>query len=556
MPIEKPPIKVQIAIQGGGARLVALIAAMQALEQLESEGHIQVTRLAGTSAGAIAAVLFAAKIPMSAVRHVLTSRREQLVEAWRLPSGFGALIRVFLGRALWNADILENELRKLLIEQGRSKLKGKLDQNAGLGDLEPPVMTVATDLDALKPHIHRDGDGILSSIMHSSALPFLFRAHKSNPRNPVDGGICDNLPASCLMGEKEEAEFGPTIGISFFADKPTKGPAGVLEYALAIVNSSINHSVERSKQLLGPRCIQLVTKIQTFDFEMALGDAGLGQAFDTLVETTKKDLLNAIKSTMLEPTPAASANTSLNDDDWKMASATLGVLSQRYTRALGAIGQMYNRQHHHQTMRYVSAKLVLIANSLAQPPMQPGRDQITSTSVITTSRDPIYCHRMALGQSGAPETVLDDSLVSVFNSNGTPVGTIVVPMDSATNNVEREVLLCFDPLLTPETGPYTVRCRSAFSDFLKPLRDTGQDEIGLFLTRAEIDAPVIDIVLAYPISFGRLMVNSETPYEVIQSAELETSYGDVAPQEYTILGWRARNVRGFTLKVARVAANP
>src|SRR5262249_52422921 len=163
-------------------------------------------------------------------------------------------------------------------------------------------------------------------------------------------------------------------------------------------------------------------------------------------------------------------------------------------------------QHHQQKIRYLSGKLVVVAHSLSQPPMQPGRDQITSTSVIATSKDPVYCHRVALGQSDLPETVLDDSEVKVFNSRGDGVNAIVVPMDWAGNGVMREVLLCFDPVLTQQTGPYTVRCKSWFSDFLKPLRDIGADELGLFLTRAEAAAPVIEIILSYPGALGEIRV--------------------------------------------------
>jgi predicted acylesterase/phospholipase RssA len=53
------PMNLQIAFQGGGARLALLIPVIEALQQLEKDKEINVTRIAGTSAGAIAAALLA-----------------------------------------------------------------------------------------------------------------------------------------------------------------------------------------------------------------------------------------------------------------------------------------------------------------------------------------------------------------------------------------------------------------------------------------------------------------------------------------------------------------
>src|SRR5687767_2418273 len=62
------PIKIQLALQGGGAKLCGLLAAMDAVQELHRRGIIQVTRIAGTSAGSIAACLFAAGADLGSVR--------------------------------------------------------------------------------------------------------------------------------------------------------------------------------------------------------------------------------------------------------------------------------------------------------------------------------------------------------------------------------------------------------------------------------------------------------------------------------------------------------
>ena len=58
---------VQLALQGGGAKLMALLAAMEGVQEMD-EKQLKVTRLSGTSAGAIVACLYAAGIHMDVAR--------------------------------------------------------------------------------------------------------------------------------------------------------------------------------------------------------------------------------------------------------------------------------------------------------------------------------------------------------------------------------------------------------------------------------------------------------------------------------------------------------
>jgi predicted acylesterase/phospholipase RssA len=85
-------LDVQIALQGGGAKLFSLLVAMKEVERLEGRSNesddtkeapsIRVTHVAGTSAGAIVAALYAARVPMKAV----LNRLEHLTLDDLLPS--------------------------------------------------------------------------------------------------------------------------------------------------------------------------------------------------------------------------------------------------------------------------------------------------------------------------------------------------------------------------------------------------------------------------------------------------------------------------------------
>ena len=55
------PLNLQLAIQGGGAKIVALMATMEAIDDLQQSGKLRVTRIAGTSAGALVGAICGAE---------------------------------------------------------------------------------------------------------------------------------------------------------------------------------------------------------------------------------------------------------------------------------------------------------------------------------------------------------------------------------------------------------------------------------------------------------------------------------------------------------------
>src|SRR4051812_22015903 len=79
LPIQLP---IQLALQGGGAKITYLLAALEALQEIERDGALRVTRIAGTSAGAIAGALYAARIDMAYARDTFAAHRDELLRAF------------------------------------------------------------------------------------------------------------------------------------------------------------------------------------------------------------------------------------------------------------------------------------------------------------------------------------------------------------------------------------------------------------------------------------------------------------------------------------------
>src|SRR5436190_18430396 len=75
-------IPIQLAIQGGGAKITYLLAALESVQSFEREGLLRVTRIAGTSAGAIAGALYRAGVDMRRARDAFESDRDQLLLAF------------------------------------------------------------------------------------------------------------------------------------------------------------------------------------------------------------------------------------------------------------------------------------------------------------------------------------------------------------------------------------------------------------------------------------------------------------------------------------------
>lgn len=138
--------KIQVAIQGGGARAIPIIAALEGLRASERRGNCQVTRLAGTSAGSIGAALYAAELDLSLVRARLRDNRDKLLRiAPARPSALG-YSRLALGRPVWKLKPLRKLLTTIFDEHRIHRF----------GDLHRDLVIVATDLTNSRKVVYQD----------------------------------------------------------------------------------------------------------------------------------------------------------------------------------------------------------------------------------------------------------------------------------------------------------------------------------------------------------------------------------------------------------------
>jgi predicted acylesterase/phospholipase RssA len=196
------PARVQFAFQGGGARLALLLPVVQAVRECESEGTIEVTRVAGTSAGAIAAALVAGKADMKAL--VSELRRLARDEPKKLRKAFPTVGRGILAKfQIFQRVILRNKpfsSEKNFAEFLETCLKtAGIKPGTPISEMNPPCTIICTDM-TTKEHVNvSPNTSLLQLLLDSTALPFIFR----NNGSKLDGGLIDNLPIDHLAAGLE-----------------------------------------------------------------------------------------------------------------------------------------------------------------------------------------------------------------------------------------------------------------------------------------------------------------------------------------------------------------
>ena len=184
-----------IAFGGGGARGLAHIHAIEALDEL----GIRPVSIAGSSIGAIMGAGMAAgmtgKEIHSYARSILSRRTEVASRMWQArPTTLLEALESGLRVSQFN---VERILKAFLPIQVPDEFSG----------LRIPLQVTATDFYGHQLMVFRDGD-LQSALAASAAIPAVFAPVKRDGRLLIDGGIYNPVPFDLI-----EAEADITIGI-------------------------------------------------------------------------------------------------------------------------------------------------------------------------------------------------------------------------------------------------------------------------------------------------------------------------------------------------------
>lgn len=178
----KPPYRLGVALSGGGARGFAHVGALKALEEAGMKPDV----IAGVSAGAVAAVMYAAGVPLDEMLSLFTSTK----------------FTDFARPSLIHGDGMFSLIRfKQFIEEATG-----IDR---LENLRIPTYVGVTDLDHGEPAEFHEGP-LGERVVASCSIPIVFSPVEIDGIHYVDGGVLRNLPA-WIIREKCETLIGINV---------------------------------------------------------------------------------------------------------------------------------------------------------------------------------------------------------------------------------------------------------------------------------------------------------------------------------------------------------
>ena len=182
--------EIGLVLSGGGARGIAHIGVLKALNEL----NIHPTIISGTSAGSIIGVLYAMGLSSQEMINFV---------------GHSSLWKFF--RFEWSAGGLSNlnYLKERLIQIG-------IPPN--FEDLQKKLYVTATNLTKGKTEIFHEGP-LLETILASCSIPLVFKPLIINGDRYADGGILNNLPASAIISQARRIIGVNVIPLSVDEDK-------------------------------------------------------------------------------------------------------------------------------------------------------------------------------------------------------------------------------------------------------------------------------------------------------------------------------------------------
>lgn len=516
------PVRIQLALQGGGTKICALVAALQKVDEYVTAKKIEITQIAGTSAGAIAGALYASGLSMEVLRTYLEQLPLAQVQTALPVPGLGSLVRVARSRPIWNEKVVRAALAKLL-KQVNVRTFGDVRKKGRA------LFVVASDIRTSAIKVYKDDDeDVLSAVMDSCGLPFLFRtAIRGDGPLYVDGGICENLPSDTL--EPYSATAGPVIGIGF-PSTSAGTPQTPVQFLGSLLDASINASMARARQRLGDRFFELPTTLTTFDVKLAK-EVGFGPEYQNIMNETQRQLDRFLA--------AGNPGRVLKKSAWdKLDSETMATMRR-----------IYEAQHASVKLDCLSAKFVVRANSLVSDPSHHDfnrADEVTHEVEFQPDGGPLHCYKVKLAMAPSSEFHQDTDW-RVFDKLGDDVAAERVPIvDPVQDRQARAFLLFYTPPLEPEAnttkGPYTIIVKERLFDGMADLKRTGEDVLGITFARAVKPIDRVDLVLFVPKDYPKLTVASHqnsAPGRQMNGAEL-ADY-DV-PYGFRAIGWTGRNV--------------
>ena len=167
-------MKIGIALSGGGARGIAHLGVLKALEEKGIRPHM----ITGTSAGALAGAFYAAGLTPEQILDIIT--QTSFLRALRPAINLRGLLKIDLIQALFR--------RHMPVETFEG--------------LDIKLIVATTDLTYGELVYFSSGD-LIRPVAASTCIPGLFAPVELNGHCLIDGGVLNNMPVEPLVGHND-----------------------------------------------------------------------------------------------------------------------------------------------------------------------------------------------------------------------------------------------------------------------------------------------------------------------------------------------------------------
>jgi NTE family protein len=197
-----PAVPTALVLSGGGAKGLAHIGVLHALDSLGVKPDLVVGSSMGAVIGGLYASGYTAREIDSLARNLPLTRLFRTYEP-RIPASLGLLQPAIVweqgpgGLVLQRSSVLESEVNALL---NAGFLRGNLAARGNFDSLPIPFRAVATDLLSGNPYIFSGGD-LAQAVRASTAIPLLFEPEIVEGRYLGDGGLSANVPITVARAE-------------------------------------------------------------------------------------------------------------------------------------------------------------------------------------------------------------------------------------------------------------------------------------------------------------------------------------------------------------------
>jgi NTE family protein len=222
-----------LVFEGGGVKGIAYVGAMEVLEQKTITK--QISRVGGTSAGAINAVLFAAGYSNSETLKILKNLNFNnfLDDSWGLVRDTKRLVEDF---GWYKGDFFHDWISKLVNQKlGSPNVTFRDLKEAKRPDLYVYGTNLSTRFGEVFSVEHTPSTRIADAVRISMSIPLFFAAFKNARKDVyVDGGVLNNYPVKLFDREIKNLWQGIQTPALILSTKRRSGldsiPSGKSEY--------------------------------------------------------------------------------------------------------------------------------------------------------------------------------------------------------------------------------------------------------------------------------------------------------------------------------------